>query len=77
MQADSLPSEPPGKLHLYTELRIMRTLKDSMVLKCPVKTVSSQKFDISDINTNIKMGRREREERDTQCLSIVKKKNST
>ena len=58
MQADSLLSEPPGKLHVYTESRKMRTLKDSMVLKCPMKTLMSQKVDISDINTNIKMGRR-------------------
>ena len=36
-----------------------------MVLKCPMKTVSSQKFDINDINTIIKMGRRERGERYT------------
>ena len=35
-----------------------------MVLKCPMKTVSSQKFDINDINTIIKMGRRERERRE-------------
>ena len=77
MQADSLPSEPPGKLHLCTELRKMRTLKDSVVLKCPVKTVSSQKSDISDINTNIKMGRRrERGERYT-IFEYYLKKNST